>query len=56
MIEGDVSAGTKCRETAREGRGDQADRFSRCESGIGTEIIHGMNYLETRRDLASNAV
>lgn len=39
---------------AKEGTAIKEIDF-RCESGIGTEIIHGMNYLD-RRDLRGNTV
>lgn len=44
MIEEDVTLGQSAAR-AEEGAIKQID--SRCESEIGTEIIHGMNYLET---------
>lgn len=46
MIDEDVTLGQSTARTEKKGAAiKQID--SRCESGIGTEIIHGMNYLET---------
>lgn len=51
MIDEDVTLGQSTARAEKKGAViKQID--SRCQSGIGTEIIHGMNYLEDRRDLA----
>lgn len=50
MIEGYVYTG----QSAATGRAIKEIDF-RCKSGIGTAIIHGMNYLD-RRDLRGNPV
>lgn len=46
MIDEDVTLGQSTARTEKKGAAIKPID-SRCESGIGTEIIHGMNYLET---------